>query len=193
MRINAAHQKLAKNKLYGFNVNTEQWDNIECKALLESSQRWVSSRLSFMTRRVLLTDKPLLPYKSIKIDDSNHINILYSEQPNQRGRGTFLYDYTTIDATHEARTVTFNTTKSLSGMEASVVEVLSGPFPIHMGRYAGTNSQVTDNHLYSRIAAYIPDDVLISTDNELVVGGDRYIVEEAFPELHTTVLMLTKR
>lgn len=194
MRLVQALRKLGKVQVTGFDVTDKTWDIVLTRALLESSQRWISERVGFNARRVLLTTATLDPYRVIKISDDDVQHILYSEQRNVRGKAAFLYDYTLLDKTNEMQVVTFTTTPSASGMETSVVETLSDPFPVHLVRYAKADSNEVDSLDYTRSYCFAPGDIPVDPDNELLSStGDRYLIEEAEPELLTTRLMLVKR
>ena len=193
MRLVQALRKLGKVQVHGYNIATASWDTLTGKALLESSQRWISERVGFNARRVLLTDFSLGAYRTVKISEDDVEHILYSEQRNIQGSTAFLYDYTVLDKTDEVVTVTFQETQTASGQAGDVVEILSDPFPIHRVRYAKADSEVMDHQVYSRSYAFAPNNIAINTSQELQVGTDRFIIEEADDELLTTRLMITKR
>lgn len=193
MRLVQALRKLGNSTLLGYNFTTLTWDNIETKALFESDQRWISERVGFNARRVLLTENTLDPYRVLKIslDDIQHI--VYSEQ-RAIGKGVaFLYDYTLLDKTNEAQTVTITTTPSASGMETTAVETLSTAFPIHMVRYAAATSEEQEHVDFSRLYAFAPGSLTITEDMELAVDGERYVITEAVKELLCLRLSVTKR
>ncbi len=194
MRLKQALGKLGKCTVHGYNLSTQKWDVIPMKAILESSQRWISERVGFNARRVLLTSLPVLPYHVVKISDDDVEHILYSEQRNIQGGSSFVYDYTLLDKTHGAQIVSFTTTPTASGMEGEAVEEIStATHPLHLVRYAKADSVVNDAIDYSRSYGFIAGNVPLTVDNELKVGGDRYVIEEAEAELLTTRLMLVKR
>ena len=194
MRLKQALGKLGKATIHGYNITTNKWDVVPMKAILESSQRWISERVGFNARRVLLTSLPVLPYHVVKISDDDVEHILYSEQRNIQGSTSFVYDYTLLDKTHGAQIVSFTTTTLASGQEGDVVEELTtAVHPLHLVRYGKSDSVVNEAVDYSRSYGFIAGNVSISPDNELQVGTDRYIIEEAEAELLTTRLMLVKR
>ena len=194
MRLKQALGKLGKARIFGYDKDTGGWDLIETKALLESSQRWISERVGFNARRVLLTQDCLDPYRVVKISDDTVEHILYSEQRNIQQATSFVYDYTLLDKTHGAQIVTFETTKVASGADAALVEVLDPVIhAVHLVRYAKADSSANEAIDYSRSYGFIAGNVQITTDNELQIGTSRYLIEEAEPELLTTRLMLIKR
>jgi len=193
VRLIQALRKLGKSTLVGFNTTTSLWGNIETKALLESDQRWISERVGFNARRVLLTEHSLDPYRVIKISNDDIKHIIYSEQ-RAIGRGAaFLYDYTILDETDEAQSVTFTMADTASGMGGDKTETLSDAFPVHMVRYASTSSEEQDHVQFSRLYAFLPGDITVTEDQELSIGPDRYIITEAVTELLCLRLSLTKR
>lgn len=194
MRLTQALGKLGKCTVHGYDLATQTWKVVPTKAILESSQRWISERVGFNARRVLLTSEPVLPYYVVKISDDDIEHILYSEQRNIQKGKSFVYDYTLLDKTHGAQIVTFTTTQLASGMQGELVEELStAVHPLHLVRYAKSDSVANDAIDYSRSYGFIAGNVPITTDNELLVGTDRYLIEEAEAELLTTRLMLIKR
>lgn len=192
MRLVQAFRKLATNTLWGYDLTSATYVDTENPALLESTQRWISERVGFNARRVLLCEKKITQ-RAVKVGDDTLEHILYSEQKNIRADQTFLYDYTILDKTHQAQTVSFTATQSASGLAGDTTEDLSAPYPVHMIRYAGTNSKEAESQLYSRLYAFAPGNIQVDTDQELLIAGERYIVEEAFTELLTTRLMVTRR
>ena len=194
MRLAQAFRKLSKSSLLGRNPNTGAWESITFDALLESDQRWISERVGFNARRVLLTEFAIPPYRVIKVAEDDIERILYSEQRAVSKGTAFLYDYTLLDQTNTMQLVTFTTTNSASGMPGEVSESLSIAFPVHLVRYAKADSNEVDSIDYTRSYCFAPGDIPIDPDNELLSStGDRYLIEEAEPELLTTRLMLIKR
>jgi len=193
MKLIQALRKLGKSSLKGFDTATLTWVEIDTVALLESDQRWISERVGFNARRVLLTEKTINPYRVLKVADDDIRRIVYSEQRAVHATSAFLYDYTVLDETHEARLVTIATVPAASGMGGEKTETLSDPFPVHMVRFAGTKSEEQDHVDFSKLYAFAPGNLIITEDEELSIGSDRYVITEAGEELLTTRLSVTKR
>lgn len=192
MKLVQAHRKLATNELWGFDLTTRAFINTDNPALLESSGRWISERVSFNSRRVLLVERPITQ-EVIRIGDDAVEHILYSEQRNISRGSAYLYDYTILDKTDSAQSVTIATSTTASGMGGAKTETLSEPFPVHMVRFASTSSEEQDHTQFSRLYAFAPGSLTITEDMELEVDGDRYIITESVKELLCTRLSVTRR
>jgi len=195
VRVVQAFRKLAKNNLLVYSQTDSAFIDVNTKALLESSGRWISERVGFNARRVLLTEKEISPqYRVVKIGSDTVEHILYSEQRNVLYGASYLFDYTLLDKTHSAQTVSFSLVPSASGMGGVKTEVLSAEiFPVHMVRFASTKSEEVDHVEYSRLYAFAPNNISINDDMELQIGGERYLINESEPELLCIRLALTKR
>lgn len=192
MRLVQAHRKLATNDLLGYSLATKEFVNTENPSLLEVSGHWVSERVSFNARRVLIVER-VISQRVVRlgVDTLNHI--LYSEQKNIRRNQVIYYDYTILDQTDEAKTVTITTVPSASGMGGVKTETLSDPFPVHMVRYAATSSEEAEHVKMSRMYAFAPGNLTITEDQELVIGGDRFVITESVKELLCVRLSLVRR
>ena len=194
MRVVQAFRKLSKNKLLGYDSGTAAFKDTLNPCILESSGRWISERVGFNARRVLLTESPVYPaYGVVKVGDDLVEHILYSEQRNILHNTSYLYDYTLLDKTNDAQSVTISTVPSASGMGGTKSETLSELFPVHMVRFASTSSEEQDHVQFSRLYAFAPGSEAITEDMELLVAGDRYIITEAVPELLCMRLSITRR
>lgn len=194
MRMVQAFRKLSKNRLLGYDKDTSTFLDALNPCIFESSGRWISERVGFNARRVLLTEHPVAPtYDVVKIGVDSVEHILYSEQRNILRDTSYLYDYTLLDKTNAGQTVTISTGGTASGMGGAKAEALSDPFPIHMVRFASTSSEEQDHVQFSRLYAFAPGSTVVSEDMELEVEGDRYIITEAVPELLCMRLSVTRR
>ena len=194
MKLSKVIKKLANIDLWGFDPINQKYVDLKNRALLEVSGHWVSERVSFNSRRVLLTPEKIgSEYKALRFGTSPKTHIMYSEQENFQTNDVFLYDYTVLDETDEAQTVTITTVPASSGMGGDKTETLSDPFPVHMVRFASTSSREVDHIEFSRLYAFAPGNITINEDQELLIGSDRYIITEAVPELLTLRLSITKR
>lgn len=187
-------RKLAKNKLMGYDSGTDTFLDSLNPCIFESSGRWISERVGFNARRVLLTERPVYPtYDVVRVGDDDVDHILYSEQRNVLRDTSYLYDYTLLDKTNDAQSVTITTVPAASGMGGDATETLSTPFPIHMVRYAATGSEEQAHVDFSRLYAFAPGSLVITEDMELEVGGERYVITEAVKELLCLRLSVTRR
>ena len=194
MKLVQAFRKLSKNRLLGFDTGTGTWIDALNPCILESSGRWISERVGFNARRVLLTEFPVHPkYNLVKVGDDSVEHILYSEQRNLSRNSPYLYDYTLLDKTDEAKTVTITTTSTASGMGGTKTETLSASFPVHMIRFASTGSEVADHTAFSRLFAFAAGTEDVNEDMELEINGDRFTINEVVEELLCLRLSLTKR
>ena len=195
MRMVQTFRKLARNRLMGYDAGTDTFVDALNPCIFESSGRWISERVGFNARRVLLVENPVYPtYDIVKIGDDTVEHILYSEQRNVLRNSAYLYDYTLLDKTNEAQAVTLTTVPSASGMGGTLTESLSAAFPIHMVRFAATSSSEQDHVDFSRLYAFAPGSLTIDEDMELEVdGGDRYVITEAVEELLCIRLSVTRR
>lgn len=194
MRMVQTFRKLAKNKLMGYDSGTDTFLDSLNPCIFESSGRWISERVGFNARRVLLTENAVYPtYDVVKIGDDDVEHILYSEQRNVLRNTPYLYDYTLLDRTNGAQTVTLTTVPAASGMGGTISEALSAEFPIHMVRFAATSSEEQDHVDFSRLYAFAPGSMDITEDMELEVDGERYVITEAVKELLCLRLSVTRR
>ena len=194
MRIVQALRKLASNVLWGYNTTTQEFEDLLNPALLEISGHWISERVGFNARRVLLVERPIYPnYTVVRIGDDDVEHILYSEQRNVYRDSAIYYDYTVLDKTDTAQAVTITTTATASGMGGDKTETLSTPFPVHMVRFAATRSEEQEFVEFSRLYAFAPGNEVITEDMELAIDGDRYIITEAVKELLCLRLSITRR
>ena len=195
MKLDQPFKKLAKSSVTGYDLSQNKFVTLpNQRVLLESDQRWISERQSFNSRRVLLTDKTLMPYYVIKVAEDDLERITYSEQRAIGADKAFLYDYTLLDKTHGAQIVTFETTNNAAGVPSIVNEVIDPIIhAVHLTRYAKADSAVNDAIDYTRSYGFIAGNVPISPDNELLIDGTRYLIEESEAELLTTRIMLIKR
>lgn len=194
MRMVQTFRKLAKNKLMGYDSGTDTFLDTLNPCIFEASGRWISERVGFNARRVLLVEKPVYPtYDVVKIGDDTVEHILYSEQRNVLRDSSYLYDYTLLDKTNDAQAVTITTVPAASGMGGTKSEALSPNFPVHMVRFASTRSEEQEFVEFSRLYAFAPGSKAITEDMELVVDGDRYIITEAVKELLCLRLSVTRR
>lgn len=194
MRISQAFKKLATNHLVGYDHTFDEWVDTRIRCILESSGRWISERVGFNARRVLLTDAAVTPdYYVVKIGDDSVDHIIYSEQRNVLHNKSYLFDYTLLDKTNDAQLVTISTVPSASGMGGEKTETLSASFPVHMVRFASTNSEEQDHVQFSRLYAFAPGNKVITEDRELAIDGDRYTITEAVKELLCVRLALVRR
>ena len=192
MKMSQTIAKLARTTGVGWNPALLIFENLPSKLLLETSGRWISERVSFNSRRVMLMATPI-SYFVIKIEQDTLRHILYSEQKNINRGEIYLYDYTILDETDSAQTVTITTTPAASGMGTSKVETLSTEFPIHMVRFGAGRSEALDHQEFTRLYAFIPGDTTANDDMELDISGTRYTITESVTELLCIRLSLTER
>lgn len=194
MKFVQAFRKLARNNLKGFDPGTSAFVDANIKCIFESSGRWISERVGFNARRVLLTEMPIYPtYDVVRIGDDTVDHILYSEQRNVSRDAPYMYDYTVLDKTNDCQSVTTTTGATASGMGGTKTETLSAAFPVHMVRFAATSSEEADHVDFSRLYAFAPGSIVVNEDMELEIDGDRYIVSEAVKELLCLRLSVTRR
>jgi len=194
MKMVQAFRKLSKNRLMGYVSGTDTFVDTLNPCIFESSGRWISERVGFNARRVLLTENPVYPaYDVVRIGDDDVDHILYSEQRNVLRDTSYLHDYTLLDKTNDAVAVTLTTVPAASGMGGAITETLSTTFPIHMVRYAATGSSEQDHVDFSRLYAFAPGSLVIDEDMELEVDGDRYVITESVKELLCLRLSVTRR
>lgn len=194
MRLVQPFRKLSTNKLLGLNPTTLVYDTVLTTALFESDQRWISERVAFNARRVLLTEDPIPdPYRVLKVGDDDIEHILYSEQRAVHRNEAFLYDYTVMDVTNTVDLIQFDETASASGVGGSVVETVVGSYPIHLVRFGGASSEMAEHVDFSRSFAFGPSYMPATTDMELDFAGERYSIEEVEPELLAIRMGVIKR
>ena len=193
MRLSQPLKKLGKARLTGYHPTNLTWDALPPKALLESDQRGISESVSFNSRRVLLTDASLDPYRIITISDDPLQHILYSEQRAIKGAGAFVYDYNLLDATDQAVLISFVTSQAASGLQRDSVATPSSSFPVHMSRISSTSSEEVEHMRFTKLFALLPSYLNPTTDMELQIGVDNYVITEVVVELLTKRLILTRR
>jgi len=194
MRIQQALRKLRSNKVLGLNPTTGLYEDTLNPGVLEVSGHWISERVSFNSRRVLLVEQPLSPtYSVLKLGDEPERHILYSGQKNIYHDTAAYYDYTLLDETDEASIIRQVTTISASGIQGSTVETTVDTLPVHLVRFGQTPSDEADFIFFSRQYAFLPAFADITTADELQVGTDRFTIQDIAQELLTMRITMVKR
>jgi hypothetical protein len=193
MRIAQAHLKLANNSIEGFNNLTALYEALTSPVVFEVSGRWISERVSFNSRRVMLARESLLAYSVLRIGGQPDRFILYSEQKNILNDSIFTYDYTVLDETDQADVMHQVTTTSASGLEGATVDTVLETLPIHLVRFGQTGSEEADFIHFSRQYAFVPNYSTVTTSHELRVGSDRYVIQEVSDELLCKRVTMIKR
>lgn len=194
MKLVQAVRKLRTNAISGFNLTTDVYDLFDFQVILETSQRWISERPSFSSRRVMLSeDKVPDGYRVLLIGDNDIPYIIYSEQKNVHLDKSFIYDYTLLDQTDIAEVIEMQGVAAASGQLTNTVEAVLYTTPIHLSRFGSTESKEHADADFSRMVAFIPDNRDIDTDNEIKVGTTYYQVDEVVKELYCTRIHLLKR
>ena len=107
--------------------------------------------------------------------------------------GPYAQSYLMVVAEHTAEVITFSTTTLASGQQGNAVEVKAGPYYCDLDQFSVDRSDEFNATVYGLYKIVLPGGTVLTDNNELLIEGTRYEVQEAYGELLTVVARALRR
>jgi len=189
MNLNQVVKKFATVPIDAWDGVT--WDTAAIYGSMEVYSRFITERTFGVVKRLLMLPEAIPDrYKVLRMPDGSE-HLIANESKDYRGPQTTPYAFTYLiqSVIGQARVVTLSTTPAASGMASSDTEVFGDYLPCYFERFGATDSSQVDAVTYSRTKILLPKGTVLSVDDEIEIGVERYSIRETDFELNLTRAM----
>ncbi len=205
MKLSRAIHRFANTQLEGWDGT--KWVANIAQGSFQVYDRFISARTFGQKKRIFLcTEDSRIPAGYEVVRDPDGVTHLVESRNADIGgfRVPEVYAHTFMlhEAPHSVAVISFAPTLASSGLQGTQAETVDVVTRCDMERYTSEASGEVNPVRYSVFTVVLPSSIDISTDHELIVGGDsatgyvggvRYEIKEVIPFLLLTELRVLQR
>lgn len=158
--------------------------------------RFISERTFGAKKRIFLApqDKRIdvATYPVIRTGDGLQW-IVVSENADIDGVSAYQQAYLVVRAAFTADIIAYTTTSLASGQQKDATENIIATTVCDIERFTVDRSDSFDSVTYGKYKIVLPPNISVDTNNEILVNGDYFEIQEVAPELLTTAIRALRR
>ena len=195
MKLSQAIAAFANDTVDGWDQVNGHWILNIAKGSILTFDRFITERSFGQKKRIFqMPGKTGLPenIEAIRDHEGNTYLVSYYNIDADFGE-RYNTVYLIQRADHTAELIRYNTVTAASGAAAGKSEVVVATFPVDFEKISTSNSREYGGVHFSGYIANCPASVDIGTDNELLIDGTYYNIEEVYETIGLKGLKLAKR